>query len=73
METLKARTAKTVSFNKFIVPYIRAVCMIRIRLASSFTCFLGAKLLGAAGTVAVMMDIIHFSPYISLFITSSGF
>jgi hypothetical protein len=28
---------------------------------------------GAAGTVAVIMDIIHFNPYISLFITLSGF
>jgi len=29
--------------------------------------------LGAVGTVGVIMDIIHFSPYISLFITLSGF
>jgi hypothetical protein len=73
METLKARTAKTVSFNRFIVPYIRALCMIRIRLTSSFTCFFGAMLSGVVETVAVIMDIIHFSPHISLFITLSGF
>jgi hypothetical protein len=31
METLKATTAKTVSFNRHILPYIRALYMIKIR------------------------------------------